>query len=172
MAEVAHALWVDEDAALKELADGRVSSRWAEHWGARVGNILKSTNSNEPGYDLSAVVSDMPIRVSNKCLTKSGVKFQDSRFVGSGRNCTLDDLKQSLDDNDLVQVVDITEVPKIRLVTVRARDLREEADSGNLTPSGWKREKFYEFLEHVYDVKVVAVVREEGTEPLVASQAS
>lgn len=169
LGEVAHALWVSEEDALKGLADGRVASRWAEHWGARVGKIVKSTNTNEKGFDLSATVADISIQVSNKCLSNSGVKFQQSRFVGSGRSCTTDDLLASLESTDLVQVVDITGLPKIRLVTVRARDLRKEVKGGRLTPSGWRRASFYDFLKRVYDPEVVRLTRADEAKAAAAA---
>lgn len=157
MPAVADAMWVDEEVADRVMRDGRVASRWGEHWGARVGGLTQTTNTNEPWRDGIAVVSSADISVSNKTLTTAGVKFQASRFTGSGRNCTVDDLLESLDGTELVHVVDITDVPIVDILTVHTRNLRKEVAAGRLGVNGWKKEKFYDFIQRYYTTEIRVV---------------
>jgi hypothetical protein len=154
-AQLAEALWVDADDAVRGMSDGRVAARWAEHWGARVGDLVTSTNSNERWHDASTTVSSADVIVSNKCLTSAGVKFQASKYTGSGRTCTQENLLESLDATELVQVVDVTDMPKVRIITLHTRLLRAEVRAGRLTPSGWSKTRLEEFLSQHYECTVV-----------------
>jgi hypothetical protein len=149
--KIADALCVSEEVALAEMRDARVASRWAEHWGAQVEAMVKSVNTNEPGHDISGQAGSSNILVSNKCLTKNGVRFQDSRFIGSGRHCTVEDVKSSLDAVELVQVVDISQIPLVLITMVHSRYLRAEIHAGRLGCNGWKASAFYGFVERTYD---------------------
>lgn len=171
---LAQALWVTEEAVLEEFRDGRVASRWAEWWGDRLSELTKSTNTNEPGYDLSGTYANADIAVSNKTLTPSGVKFQKSVYVGSGRSCSQDDLIRSLLEAELYQIVDITSIPDVALTTVASRLLvakaRETLPNGRfaLTPSGWNAAQFYAFLNESYVVTTVRHTAIQAPTPLEA----
>jgi hypothetical protein len=145
--KLSNALWISPEAVLEEFRDGRVSSRFAEHWVAALYKVTKSENTNQPGHD--GVISH-PLtgewRVSVKSLTKSGVKFQHSRYVGSGRGCTVTDLRRSLEDADFVIAVDIRDFPVVRTVPVGQRALLDLVDAQCLTPTGLRPAEFYRQL--------------------------
>lgn len=156
---VSRGLWVTQEVATKGLGDGRVAAHWAEHWGARVGLLIKSENSNEPGFDLKTTVSGLSAKFSSKCLSKSGLKFQDSKYTGSKRTCDFERLMESLNGAEYVHVVDITAIPLVRIIPIHSRLLRREVTAGRLTCSGWSRQKLYEFLDREYECQVETAVR-------------
>lgn len=141
---MARALRISADAVTKEFRDGRVASRFAEHWVAELYAVNKVANANEAGYDavLEGPVGDW--RVSVKSLTKSGVKFQHSRYIGSGRSCSAADLEESIRDVDFVIVVDIREFPVVRTIPVAQETLLRLVDEGLLRPTGLSPEQFYD----------------------------
>lgn len=156
-ARIAEALYVPEALVVEAFGDGRVASRWSEHWGARVADLHKAQNTNNAGFDLSTRVSSADISVSSKCLSHAGVKFQESKYQGSGRTCTVDDLLDSLEKVELFQITDITLIPTVRIMTVHSRFLREEVRERRLGPTGWKANSFYNFLHRTYDTEVAQV---------------
>jgi len=155
--KIAAALFVPESLVLTALGDGRVASRWSEYWGAQVGNLDKAQNTNQEGFDLSTEVSSAQIDVSSKCLSKSGVRFQESKFQGSGRKCSTETLLFSLEKVDLFHIIDISEMPVVRIVTVHSRYLRAEVNAGRLKYTGWKAKGFYEFVDRTYDWEIKRV---------------
>ena len=110
---LAKSLGISEEAVVKEFTDGRVISRFAEHWAARLYNFDKAVNSNQKGYDGVFITPLVNLRIGVRSLTKSGIKFQDSKYIGSGRNCNTENLIESVNSFDVEIVVDIIEFPDI-----------------------------------------------------------
>ncbi len=169
--KVADALFVPESLALESLGDGRVTSRWGEHWGAELGRLDKAQNTNQEGFDLSTQVSSAQIAVSSKCLSKSRVKFQESKFQGTGRKGSVASLLVSLDKVELFHVIDISQMPRVRIVTVHSRYLRAEVNAGRLKPYGWSPKRFYAFVDSTYDTEIKQV-RLDLPRPIVIAKAS
>lgn len=146
--KIADALWITYDQAEKEFKDGRVVSRFSEYWTAKLYGFEKSDCSNTAGYD--GTINNPLIgllHIGVRSLTKAGIKFQQSRFVGSGRSCTHHDLVDSVRCMDFEIVVDIVDFPCVLLSTVSADKMLSMIEHQELTPSGFSRIKYY---SHVF----------------------
>jgi hypothetical protein len=154
-AKVAEALWISEEDVVREFSDGRVTSRFGEIWAGKLYEFNKCENTNESGYD---GLIEHPlvgrIRVGVRSLTKSGIKFQMSKFTGSGRTCTIEDLRTSIAAMDFEIVMDIVDSPIVHMVPVKAEDLMGLVTAGELTPSGLNRSSFY---RKVFGIDVAAM---------------
>jgi len=146
--DVAHALKIPEDVVVHEFKDGRVASRFTEHWAAQVFAFKKSENTNAP-QDGKIELQHLPEsgNISVKTLTEHGVKFQRSRNIGSGRVCTIDDLVEAVKSADLYIVADVTEFPSVKLVPVRSTIILGWVYDGFLTPAGIRAKEFYRLLK-------------------------
>lgn len=146
---IATALWITTPQALKEFQDGRVVSRFSEYWTEKLYGFKKSDNTNTAMYDgiiSNPLIGDMFISV--RSLTKTGIKFQQSKFIGSGRSCSISDLKSSLISIDFEIVVDIIDFPTVILSVVSSDRLLQLVDAGKVTPSGLKRDQYYHKIFH------------------------
>lgn len=166
--ELASALLLKEENVLKAFRDGRVVSRFSEHWGAMIFCYDKHEDTNTKFSDGAVPAGDLgDLGISVKSLTESGVKFQLSRDTGSGRSCSQKDLVEALRAVTFVVVVDVTEFPLVKFIKLLAaqvplrwaqepccaRDLRVGRTS--LTPSGLTKSKFYELLNEAYPDGIV-----------------
>jgi hypothetical protein len=93
---------------------------------------------------ISAAVLEYPLSV--RCLTKCGVKFQLSEFMGKGRTCDIDDLIYSIDSYPYFVIVDITAYGKWNLFILESAELLRCVHNGTLKPSGWRKKSFYEHI--------------------------
>jgi len=84
--KIGDALCITENQVRDEFSDGRVISRFSEYWASRLYNFQKCKSSNEAGYDGTITLKLTKIKVGVRSLTKSGIKFQQSKYIGSGRN--------------------------------------------------------------------------------------
>lgn len=145
------ALHISEDEVVTAFSDGRGAWPFSEFWGQRLFEFAKHVNSNEPLSDgLLALERLGDLKVSIKALTKAGVKFQQSKFVGFGRNTTKNDLISSLEACDRVVVVDIASFPKVDFVPLDTQRLISAAHRGELTKSGWSKSKFSSWIDQTY----------------------
>ena len=142
--KIADALCITPEQAIKEFKDGRVVSRFSEYWTSRIYGFKKVGNSNNEGYDGIIKVPLLgTFYVGVRSLTKSGIKFQKSKFIGSKRRCTNNNLIESINDIDFEIVVDIIDFPTIILSPVDKNKLLELIYNEELTSGGLKREQFY-----------------------------
>ena len=92
-----------------------------------------------------------------KFLTKGGVKFQRSKFIGVGRIATKEDLISSIVACDRIVVVDITEFPSVRFIPLDTPRLVGTAHSDQLTVKGWSRDELNEWVNTTYEVSDLAL---------------
>lgn len=150
---ISEALKISVDAVKSEFKDGRVASRFSEHWGAKLYSYSKHADTNAPGSDGAFDAGELGgIDISVKCLTGAGVKFQKSKYVGSGRSCTQDNLISSLGESSKVIVVDILDFPNIKFIPDDCKALLFCAKKKTLRPNGWKKKQLYEWLNEQYEV--------------------
>lgn len=159
---IADALWIRRSQAEKEFKDGRVVSRFSEYWTEKLYGFKKSDNSNTAMYDgyiLNPLLGK--IYVSVRSLTKAGIKFQQSKFIGSGRKCSKQDLLESMSGIDFEIVVDITDFPCVMISVVAAEKLTNMIRNGGLTPSGLNRSNYYKKMFHT----TVNSIKAESIDP-------
>lgn len=142
--KIADALCITSDQAIKEFRDGRVISRFSEYWAGKIYDFKKEDNTNNEGYD---GIVEIPLLgkfyVGVRSLTKSGIRFQKSKFMGSGRHCNINNLIESIQDIDFEIVVDILDFPCIIMSPVDKDKLLYLINNGELTMSGFNRKQFY-----------------------------
>ncbi len=128
-------------------SDGRVASRFVEHWAERMFGVIKYLNTNHQSSDGYYELADgSKIEVSIRTLTDNGIRFQDSKFMGVGRSCSVSDLKASIRRADQWIVFDITPFPLIRAMKIKCSVLEHWIDMGELTPSGLSYSSFCKLL--------------------------
>lgn len=155
---IAKALRLNEPEVVAAFRDGRGAWPFSEQWGARLYEFVKHGNSNQAGSDGAVALEQLrDVKVSVEALSRNGVKFQQSKFVGSGRSTTKQDLISSLEACDRVIVVDITAFPEVRFVPVDGTKLLTAAHTGQLTTGGWTKPRFYAWLNASHAVSVLEV---------------
>ena len=153
---IAAALHVTEAEAVAALSDGRGAWPFTEMWGQRLYDFIKHTNSNTPVSDGAFALGQLgDAAISVKALTRGGVKFQQSKYVGFGRSSTKETLISSLEGCDRVVVVDVTGFPVVRFIPIDATRLISAAHTGRLTVSGWSRARLDDWLAEVYDLSEI-----------------
>jgi hypothetical protein len=145
-AQAAAGLWMDEAELEREFRDGRVVSRFTEHWVTRLyGGLTRASRQDQPGFDCELPTPLFGREcIEVKCLTQSKVRFQRSHRVGKGRSCSREELLLDLQHSDGYIVVDVTEFPVVYTLPVRSQLLCRLVLSGQLTPSGLSSQQFYE----------------------------
>jgi hypothetical protein len=122
---IASSLEISTDAVLKEFKDGRVISRFTEHWCAELYNFVKNDSSDAEGFDgfIPSTGGLGNQKIAVRTLTARGIKFQQSKYIGSGRQCTQDNLIESLQKADYELVVDCTDFPIVLFIPIKTSDL-------------------------------------------------
>ena len=150
---LAAALKLTEEQVQAALRDGRGAWPFSELWGEKLFEFVKHANSNQPTSDGAVALEQLRnVNVSIKALTSAGVKFQQSKFVGSNRKGTKADLVASVEACDRAIVVDITEFPSVRFIPIDGTRLVSAVHTGSLGLNGWKKTKVYNWLNETYDV--------------------
>src|SRR4051794_35426568 len=92
-AEIAEALRLSPEEVVAKFRDPRVTSWFAEIWGERLFGYKAHLNSNHPGSDASVGLGALGrFDISVRCFNGSSIKFQKSKYIGSGRSASMDDL--------------------------------------------------------------------------------
>src|SRR5688500_2813713 len=83
---IAAALKVTPEQTIAALRDGRGAWPFSELWGAHLYEFIKHANTNQPFSDGAVALGQLrDVNVSVKALTRGGIKFQQSKYVGFGR---------------------------------------------------------------------------------------
>jgi hypothetical protein len=156
VASIAKALKLEPAQITAAFQDGRGAWPFSELWGERLFEFVKHSNSNEPSSDGAVALDQLRnVNVSVKALSKAGVKFQQSKFVGYGRTTTKENLIASVEACDRVVVVDITEFPKVRFIPLDGTRLVSAVHNRKLTANGWSKARLLNWLSETYDVSEV-----------------
>jgi hypothetical protein len=153
--DVATATLVSEQDVRGILSDGRGASPWVRKWCEKIGNLEATGAWDSTGAD----VTGANVAIAVKTLTKQGVRFQDSIYIGGGRSCSPADLMESLNRHELFIVGDTTKAPTFVITPVHSKYLRKEASAGRLTPSGWTAADFERFVRGYYQTRLVVIDR-------------
>lgn len=145
LSNLAAALGLTPGQTVEIYKDARACSPILERRHANDLNLIFK-GSNNPYVDL---VNEQGLRYSLKCLGKSGVKFQASRYVGSGRKCSVDDLIASLTEADIFVISDITNFPKISVIEINSSDLIKAVNNGRLGTGGWSGKQFRSNIDEI-----------------------
>lgn len=152
--EMADAACVSFNQLMRELKDGRVCSRYTEHWSADLFGFEKHSDTNHKDSDgaYEATEDQQAQLVSVKCLTGNGVKFQNSKDVGAGRKCDTAKLLEAINATHKIMVVDITLMPTVRLIPLDSATVARWVKDGRLGVGGLKKQGFSKLLEESYEL--------------------
>ena len=155
---LAKALRITPEQVVQAFRDGRGAWPFSEMWGEQLYEFIKHANSNQPFSDGAVALTQLrDVNVSVKALTKAGVKFQQSKFVGVNRSATKADLVKSVEACDRVIVVDIVEFPEVRFIPVDGTRLVGAVHIGRLTTNGWSRPQFQKWLSETYLISEISL---------------
>lgn len=156
--KIADALRIDPEQVVSAFRDGRGAWPFSEIWGAKLYEFIKHGNTNVPFSDGAIALEQLrDVNVSVKALTRGGIKFQQSKFVGFGRSTDKDGLIASLEACDRVVIVDLTEFPTVAFIPVDGTRLVSAAHKGALTTNGWSKAALRKWLDVTYAVSEVTL---------------
>jgi hypothetical protein len=144
---LAEALHISVAQVYAAFTDGRVISRFVEHWAEQMFGLKKYINTNHKGSDVYYIMPDGEnIEFSVRTLTAHGIRFQDSKHMGAGRTCSMEELKACIRRTDRWLVFDIRLFPLVTAYKVKCSILEQWMDKGELTTSGLSAKRFCALL--------------------------
>ena len=149
--EIANALRIAEADAIEKFQDPRVASWFAEIWGETLFGYRRHASSNHPGSD--AALSLGPIGrfdISVRCFNKGNIKFQKSKFIGSGRRGNVDDLITSVEEVERMVVVDLRKFPCLTFYPLDSKSILRLIRTGRLTNTGLTPRRFDAWITEEY----------------------
>jgi len=92
-----------------------------------------------------------------RCFSAGAIKFQKSKFVGSGRSATQADLVASIVDVERIVLVDLRQLPVLRFIPLDSKPLLGLAHAGKLSPGGMRPAALDRWIEENFEVRVTEV---------------
>ena len=158
LTEIASALRITEHDAASKFRDPRITSWFAEIWGEKLFGYTKHASSNHPGSDAAIHMGAMGrFEISVRCFHEHNIKFQKSKFIGSGRRATTEDLIASIESVEQVVVVDLRRFPFLRFVPLDSKQLLRLIRVGKLSTAGLTPRRFDSWLDETFAVSVTQI---------------
>jgi len=162
--EIADALKLTPDDVVQKFRDPRITSWFAEIWGERLFGYKKHANANHPGSDGAIALGNMGrFDISVRCFNTNGIKFQKSKFIGSGRKATQDDLIDSIESVERYVLVDLRGFPVLKFYPIDSKALLRLIRHGKLTTSGIGSARFDLWVNEVFDVTTQPIALGQAT---------
>lgn len=156
--EIGSALRLTPDEVVAKFKDPRVTSWFAEIWGERLFNYQAHASANHPGSDAAIALGNIGrFDIGVRCFNKNTIKFQKSKFIGSGRSATTEDLIQSIEGVERYVIVDLRGFPLLRFIPLDTKALLRLIREGKLTTSGISPIRVDAWLELSFEVTVVKI---------------
>ena len=151
--DIAAALKLTPDDVVRKFRDPRITSWFAEIWGERLFGYTKHANANHPGSDGAIALGTLGrFDISVRCFNTNGIKFQKSKFIGSGRKATQEDLIESIESVERYVLVDLRQFPVLTFYPIDSKALLRLIRNGKLTPNGIGSARFDLWINEVFDV--------------------
>ena len=152
---ISDALRISPDDAVAKFQDARVTSWFAEIWGERLFNYTKHASANQAGSDAAIALGDIGrFDIGVRCFFRNTIKFQKSKFIGSGRSATTDDLIASLEDVERYVIVDLREFPTLNFYPLDTKALLRLVRDGKLSVNGISPTRFDAWIAETFQVTV------------------
>lgn len=141
--EIARALRISPEDAAEKFKDPRVASWFAEIWGETLFGYRRHPSSNNPGSDGRLSLGKIGrFEISVRCFNKGSIRFQKSKFIGSGRRSTTDDLIQSVEEVERIVLVDLREFPTLSFYPIDSKAILKLIRTGKLKSNGMTPKRF------------------------------
>jgi len=158
LVELGAALKISPKDVVAKFRDPGVTSWFAEIWGERLFGYKKHLSSNHPGSDAAINLGTMGrFDIGVRCFYGSTIKFQKSKFIGSGRSATPEDLISSIESVERYVLVDLRSFPSMRFVPLDSKALLRLIRQGKLTVSGISPKRFDAWLADVFAVTTTRI---------------
>jgi hypothetical protein len=152
---ISDALRISEDDVVAKFQDARVTSWFAEIWGERLFNYTKHQSANHAGSDAAIALGDIGrFDIAVRCFFRSTLKFQKSKFIGSGRSATMADLIASVEDVERYVIVDLRSFPTLDFYPIDTKALLRLIREGKLTTNGISPTRFDAWIAESFSVSV------------------
>jgi hypothetical protein len=152
---ISEALKITPEQVVEKFQDARVTSWFAEIWGERLFNYTKHVSANHPGSDAAIALGAIGrFDIGVRCFFKNTLKFQKSKYIGSGRSATMDDLITSVEDVERYVIVDLRGFPVLSFYPLDSKSLLRLIRQGKLTTSGISPTRFDAWVAESFDVTV------------------
>ncbi|MDO9439266.1 MAG: hypothetical protein Q7T73_00095 [Beijerinckiaceae bacterium] len=115
----------------------------------------KHASANHAGSDAAIMLGDIGrFEISVRCFFRSTLKFQKSKYIGSGRSATMEDLISSVEDVERYVVVDLRSFPILHFYPLDSKSLLKLIREGKLTVSGISPVRFDAWIADAFDVTI------------------
>lgn len=152
---ISDALKISAADVIAKFQDARVTSWFAEIWGERLFNYTKHASANHAGSDAAIALGDIGrFDIGVRCFFRSTLKFQKSKFIGSGRSASMDDLIASVEDVERYVIVDLRGFPTLDFYPLDSKALLRLIRQGKLTASGISPSRFDTWIADAFDVTI------------------
>jgi hypothetical protein len=152
---ISDALRISPEDTVAKFQDARVTSWFAEIWGERLFNYTKHASANQPGSDAAIALGDIGrFDIGVRCFYRNTIKFQKSKFIGSKRSATRDDLIASLEDIERYVIVDLRDFPSLSFYPLDTKALLRLVREGKLTVSGISPSRFDTWIADTFNVTI------------------
>ena len=126
----------------------------------------RHASSNYPGSDAQLALGPIGrFDISVRCFNKGNIKFQKSKFIGSGRSATSDDLIRSVEDVERVVVVDLRDFPLLSFYPIDSKAILRLIRTGQLTTSGMTPRRFDSWIAKDFSQEVRTIELPVPTPP-------
>lgn len=168
--KLSEALCLSPAQVTAKFQDPRVTSWFAEIWGERLFNYTAHASSNHPGSDAALAIGDLgSFDVGVRCFMRNTLKFQKSKFIGSGRTATKEDLISSIESIDRYVIVDLRSFPSLSFYPLDTKTLLKLIRDDKLTTSGISPGRFDTWISSTFEVTRKTVLLASGIQASVAS---
>jgi len=153
--DISKALRITPEEAVAKFQDARITSWFAEIWGERLFNYTKHPSANHPGSDAAIALGDIGrFDIGVRCFFRNKIKFQKSKFIGSGRRATMADLISSIEDVERYVIVDLRQFPQLDFYPLDTKALLRLVREGKLKTNGISPARFDAWVAESFDVTV------------------
>lgn len=153
--DLSQALHITPDDVVAKFQDARVTSWFAEIWGERLFNYTKHASANHAGSDATIALGDIGrFDIGVRCFFRNTLKFQKSKFIGSGRSATMDDLIASVEDVERYVIVDLRSFPVLDFYPLDTKALLRLIREGKLTTGGISPARFDNWIADAFDTRI------------------
>jgi hypothetical protein len=151
--DLARSLAITPTETVELFRSPRFAGHLAERWGTYLFGYERHRNSNFAGSDGKIALGPIGrFNISVRSFSRS-LKFQQSKFMGSGRDCSPDDLIQSLELVERVIAVDPRGFPEVAFYPIDSKLLLGLVRDGFLTRTGMTARRFDEWVAATFDVR-------------------
>jgi hypothetical protein len=134
----------DEDFVAILASDGRWSNPIAQRLATTLPFKIKGQNAE---YNMDSFIIEGEKHPTGFSCLNDRVLFQDSRRIGTKRNCSDHQLFEDLSELEFYVVCDVSNSAKWDFFMLSIQGLLNEIRNDDLKPAGWSSNQFYSYVK-------------------------